>query len=147
MNKPRTIVGMSIVTSNDAAQNQNTIGKLWEAFLQSSIKEQLKNISSPSIFAVYSDYENGYMGKYKITIGYAVDDLSAIPKELSVVVIPSGNYKVYHSKSQDVQDIINTWQTIWQLDPKLFLRSFVADFEEYTSDGKMTINIAYAQAI
>src|SRR3989339_529998 len=106
MNKPRTIVGMSIVTSNDAAQNQNTIGKLWEAFLQSSIKEQLKNISSPSIFAVYSDYENGYMGKYKITIGYAVDDLSAIPKELSVVVIPSGNYKVYHSKSQDVQDII-----------------------------------------
>jgi len=72
------IIGISTVTSNEAAFNQGTIGKLWDEFLKIPIKEKLADISSSSIFAVYSDYENGYNGKYKLTIGYAVRDFNKI---------------------------------------------------------------------
>ncbi|MBA2654944.1 MAG: effector binding domain-containing protein [Gammaproteobacteria bacterium] len=136
------VVGLSMITSNEAAKNQNKIGNLWDEFSKISIKCTLSEILSSSVFAVYSDYEDGYKGKYRITIGYAVKGISNIPKGLSAVAIPSGNYKVYKSKSQSPEDIIETWKTIWALDPTLCQRNFRADFEEY-KDNDVTIYIGY----
>lgn len=140
-----TIVGISILTSNEAAKNQNTIGKLWDEFSKASIKDKLSDmLPSSSVFAVYSDYENGFTGKYKITIGYAVKNSSSIPEGLSAVTIPVGNYKTYKSKSQSPVDIIETWKMIWQTDPNVFRRNFIADFEEY-KDNDVIIHIGYEQ--
>jgi len=58
INNPIYIVGISKITSNEAAQNENEIGKLWDVFSKTPIKEKLNNIISDSIFAVYSDYES-----------------------------------------------------------------------------------------
>lgn len=141
-NTPIKVVGISTITTNEAAQNQNTIGNLWDDFLKMPIKEKLSDIISPSVFAVYSEYENGYQGKFKITIGYAVNDTSNTPNDLTTVTIPTGNYKTYKAKSRAVEDIVDTWKTIWQVDPHLFPRSFVADFEEY-NENEVAINIGY----
>lgn len=138
------IAGIGIITTNEAAHNQNTIGKLWEEFLKTPIKEKLVNISSTSVFAVYSDYENGDKGKYKVTIGYAVSDTNNIPKELTTVTIPAGNYKTFKSKSHAPTDIVDVWKTIWAIDPHTFRRDFIADYEEY-KETEATINIGYAQ--
>lgn len=141
ISEPINIIGISTITSNAAALNQNTIGKLWAEFLKTPIKEKLSNISSSSIFAVYSDYENGYQGQYKITIGYAVNEVSDTPKGLTTVTIPAGKYKVFKSQNAP-EDIINTWKTIWQIDSSVLKPNFVATFEEY-KDNEVLIHIGY----
>lgn len=137
------IVGISTVTSNEAAFKQNTIGKLWDEFLKTPIKEKLADISSSSLFAVYSDYEDGYTGKYKITIGYAVNDVNKIPNGLTTVTIPAEKYKIFKSKSQAPEDIVDTWKTIWQIDSNIFQPNFVTTFEEYKDNNEVMIHIGY----
>lgn len=136
MNKTKSIqiVGISTITSNDAAFKQNTIGKLWESFLKNPIKDKLQ-LSSESIFAVYSDYENKHHGLYKITIGHAVDNTNNIPQELSIVTIPEGNYRQFNPKSQTPEDIIATWKSIWDADMDALQRNYIVDFEEYNESG------------
>ena len=136
------IVGISTITTNDAAQNQNAIGKLWNEFLKTPIKEKLTDISSSSVFAVYSDYENGYKGKYKITIGYAVNDVSNIPNGLTSATIPAGKYKIFKSKSRAPEDIVDVWKMIWQIDATILKPNFVTTFEEY-KDNEVTIYIGH----
>ena len=137
------IVGVSTVTSNEAAFNQNTIGKLWDEFLKTPIKEELADISSSSIFAVYSDYEDGYKGKYKITIGYAVKEVNKIPNGLTTVTIAAGKYKTFKSKSQAPEDIVETWKMIWQIDSNMFQPNFVTTFEEYKDNNEVMIHIGH----
>jgi len=140
--KPIKIVGISTITSNEAAQIQNTIGKLWDEFLKTPIKEKLVDASSSSIFAVYSDYESGCEGKYKITIGYAVNDVINIPNGLTTITIPPGKYKTFKSKSQKPEDIVDVWKTIWQIDSNILQPNFVTTFEEY-KDNEVVIHIGY----
>ena len=137
------IIGISTVTSNEAAFTQNTIGQLWNEFLNTSIKEKLSDLTSSSLFAVYSDYENGYAGKYKITIGYAVKNLDNIPDGLTTVTIPAGKYEVFKSKSCSPVDIVDTWKTIWQIDPATFKPNFVTTFEEYKDTNEVVIYVGY----
>jgi predicted transcriptional regulator YdeE len=143
INNPIHIVGISKITSNEAAQNENEIGKLWDVFLKTPIKEKLKDIISDSIFAVYSNYENGHKGKYLITIGYSVKDPNNLFEGLTAVTVPAGNYKEYKAKSPSVEDIVAEWQAIWASDSNVFHRSFVADFEEYKG-SEVVINIGMA---
>src|SRR4051812_2286164 len=105
------IIGLSIITSNDVAHHE--LGALWGRFLTSPIEEKLGKLESPDLFAVYSDYENGYQGKYRATIGYAVSDPNNIPEGLSMVTLPAGQYKVYQAKSPAPEDIVAAWQSIW----------------------------------
>lgn len=137
------IVGISTVTSNEAAFKQNTIGKLWDEFLKGPIKDKIADISSSSIFAVYSDYEDGYKGNYTITIGYAVKDTKIIPNGLTEVIIPAGKYKTFKSKSRAPEDIVDTWKTIWQIDSNIFQPNFVTTFEEYKENNEVLIHIGY----
>jgi len=142
INTPIYIAGISKVTSNEAAMTDNEIGKFWDMFSKAPIKEKLQNIISPSVFAVYSDYENGHQGKYKLTIGYAVKDPNHIPDDLSAVTIPAGNYKGYKAKSLSPEDIVAVWQTIWATDVNALNRNYVADFEEYRAN-EVVISIGY----
>lgn len=137
------IAGVSTITSNEAAFNQNTIGKLWDDFFKNPIKEKITDILSSSVFAVYSDYEDGYKGKYKITIGYAVNDSIKIPNELTTVTIPSGKYKSFNSKSRAPEDIVDIWKTIWQIDRNIFQPNFITTFEEYKANNEVRICIGY----
>lgn len=138
--KPIHIVGLSIVTTNEKAMTENSIGLLWDLFLKSALKEKLSGLVSDHVFAVYSDYENQYHGHYKITIGYALHHLQNVPEELAQVTIPSGNYQVFPVEKQTPEAIIATWQTIWNGDPNSLPRNYIADFEEYSGHG-VNINI------
>lgn len=137
------IVGISTITSTEEAFKENTIGKLWNDFFKNAIKEKIVNTASPSIFAVYSDYEDGYKGTYKITIGCAVHDIKKIPNGLTMVTIPAGKYRTFQPKSQAPEDILETWKTIWQIDSNTFQPSFVVTFEEYKDNNEAMIYIGY----
>lgn len=142
LHNPIHIAGISIVTSNDEAFKENTIGKLWEEFLKLPVKEKLGAIASHNCYSVYSDYENGDKGKYKVTLGYAVENLDGVSPELSVTTIPAGDYKIFKSGSASKEDVVTTWQQIWGTSSKALPRNFVADFEEYNENGVL-IYIGY----
>lgn len=127
------VVGISIITSNEEAFIQNTIGNLWQSFLASSIHDRLASIS-PAIYAVYSDYESNEQGKYRFTLGYAVSDTEEVPEDLNSITIPGGKYKIYPAKTSTVEDIIETWQTIWNTDKSELPRAFNVDFEKHTGN-------------
>ncbi len=141
MNHSLKIAGISIITSTAEAFNQNTIGQLWGEFAKQPIKEKLKSVISDNIFAVYSEYENKHHGKYRTTIGFAVDPASNIPAEFSTVIIPAGKYKTFEPKSSAPNDIITIWSEIWDMDSVKLPRNYVADFEEYAADGQVKIHI------
>lgn len=134
------IVGISTITSNEEAFKSNTIGKLWDEFAKSPIKEKLDTLSSNNVYAVYSDYENDHTGKYKITIGYAINETKNIPSQYSVMTIPSGKYQQFKPKSLSTEHLVETWQTIWKTNPELLQRNYKADFEEY-NDKDVSIYI------
>jgi predicted transcriptional regulator YdeE len=138
-----TIIGISTITSTEAALTQHTIGKLWNEFLQTPIKDKLGEVSSSSIYAVYSDYENGYTGKYKLTIGYAVNDVREIPEGLTTVTIPAGKYKTFPSKSHAPQDVLAVWKTIWEIDSAVLKPNFIVTFEEYKDNQEVLVHIGY----
>lgn len=137
------IIGISIMTSNEAAFTQNTIEKLWQEFFKNPIKEKLSNLLSTSIYAVYSDYENGYNGKYRITIGYAVKETNEIPNGLTKTIIPAGKYKIFQSKSHAPEDIVDTWKIIWKSDSNIFQPDFKAMYEEYKNTNEVMVHVSY----
>ena len=139
--KPLHIVGISCITSSDAAHEN--MGKLWAKFSSSQLKEKLDNIISPATFCVYSDYENGTIDCYRATIGYAVKDLRSIPSDLSLITIPAGKYKTFPAKSTEVADVVTVWETIWALNEQQLPRNFITDFELY-DENAMTVYIGYS---
>lgn len=133
------IVGISIVTSTEEAMKENTLGKLWGNFMQNPIKEKLGTLEQNEIFAVYSDYESDYTGKYKATIGYAVADPNNIPEGLTLTTLPAGHYKSFYPNSPQPMDVFATWQEIWAKDQELN-RAYIADFEVY-GENSVTIYV------
>lgn len=130
-NEDITIMGLSLITSNDEAMNHNTIGKLWERFLNIP-HSSFKQVDTGSVYSVYSDYENETKGKYRVTLGYACKNPSSIPEGMHLVKIPSGPFKVIQAKSPTPKDIVDAWMQVWS-DLEL-PRRFHTDFELYEGD-------------
>jgi predicted transcriptional regulator YdeE len=140
---PMHVIGMSIVTTNALAMSAGTIGQLWHAFKNIPVKDKIGSVLSSDIFAVYSDYENGDKASYRLTVGYAVDRHTHVPEGCVKVTVPDGVYQTYPSNSSAVQDVVATWKTIWDINPEVRQRRFLADFERYQESGEMCIYIGY----
>ncbi len=140
---PIHVIGMSIVTTNALAFSAGTIGQLWHAFMHTPVKEQISSVISPDIFAVYSDYEHGDRASYRLTIGYAVDRHEKVPEGCVKVTLPEGIYQNYPAKSCAPEDIVATWQAIWNIPAEVRQRRFLVDFERYQENGSVSIYIGY----
>jgi predicted transcriptional regulator YdeE len=137
---PIYVLGLSIITSNEDAFKNNSIGKLWNQFIHSALKDKLKNLSSSNIFVVYSDYEDAHHGQYSVTIGYAVKELTTVPNALSTKIIQKGKYQPFLVESQTPEAIVKTWKSIWETDSHTLVRNYQTDYEEY-SEKDVTIYI------
>ena len=73
-----SIIGISIVTTNENGQSLIDIEKLWDRFWGEDIQKQVPNKFSEDIYAVYTDYENKDIGKYTVIIGLPVVNLNVI---------------------------------------------------------------------
>jgi predicted transcriptional regulator YdeE len=135
--KELIIMGISTTTTNDHGQSSKDLGNLWASFTEQALHEQLKTTEN-SVFCVYSDYENKdpkNIGRYRATIGYAVPLDISLPKGLSKVSIPTGNYREFTAESKSHEAILAVWQKIWSLDTKELPRRFSADVEVYGENG------------
>jgi predicted transcriptional regulator YdeE len=124
------IIGISVETINQNNQAATDLGQLWGRFYNEQISSKIPNKESEDVYAVYTDYESDYMGKYTTIIGQRVSTLETIPDGMVGGEIKNKKLKKYIAKGEMPNAVVETWKEIWATDNSLN-RSYAADFEVY----------------
>ncbi|RZK20386.1 MAG: AraC family transcriptional regulator [Pedobacter sp.] len=124
------IIGISLETTNQNNQAATDLGKLWQQFFAEGISTKIPNKESEDVYAVYTDYESNYKGKYTTIIGQRVSTLDRIPDGLVGREIKNEKLLKYTARGEMPQAVVKTWQEIWANDIVLY-RTYNADFEVY----------------
>lgn len=105
------IIGISTVTTNESMVD---IENLWGKFWGENIADKIPNKVGDEFYAVYTDYESDYTGKYTLIIGFPVTKLDNIPDGFVGRNISVGSNVKYTSKGKMPEAILKTWTEIWQ---------------------------------
>ena len=108
------IIGISIETTNENGQSIKDVEKIWGKFWNENTSDKIPNKDSNEIYAVYTDYENDYTGKYTLIIGFPVTTLDNIPDGFVGREISVKKNEKYISKGKMPEAILKTWTEIWQ---------------------------------
>jgi predicted transcriptional regulator YdeE len=129
------IIGISVETTNQNNQAATDLGQLWGRFYNEQISSKIPNKESEDVYAVYTDYESDYMGKYTTIIGQRVSTLETIPDGMVGGEIKNEKLKKYIAKGEMPNAVVETWKEIWATDNSLN-RSYAADFEIYSAKSQ-----------
>ncbi|MBP7174311.1 MAG: effector binding domain-containing protein [Cloacibacterium sp.] len=124
------IIGISTVTTNANGQSAEDLGKLWGRFFEENISAKIPNKVSDEIYAVYTDYESNYLGKYTTIIGQKVESLDTVPENLMAREFPNENFQKFVAKGEMPNAVVEVWKEIWQKDEQLG-RKYTYDYEIY----------------
>lgn len=126
------VAGISMRVDSNCEIATKQIGEMWQKFMSGGYDKKVKNIVSPEIYAVYTDYDFSNGMDYKMLIGFKVSDVD-IEDELDSVNICSGDYNKYIAIGKIPESIIKVWEEVW--DSKT-ARSHKTDFEVYGEKAK-----------
>jgi len=124
------IIGISTDTTNQNNQAATDLGKLWQKFYSDEIFNKIPNKESEDVYAVYTDYESDYTGKYTSIIGQRVNTLDHIPDGMVGKEITNEKLLRYKAKGELPSAVVEIWKDIWKNDIALY-RTYNADFEVY----------------
>ncbi|SER10299.1 GyrI-like domain-containing protein [Pedobacter rhizosphaerae] len=124
------IIGISVETTNQNNQAAIDLGQLWGRFYSEEIFHKIPNKESEEVYAVYTDYESDFTGRYTTIIGQRVSTLADIPDGLTGKEINNNKLTKYTAKGEMPGAVIATWKEIWENDQTLN-RAYEADFEVY----------------
>jgi len=133
------IIGISVETTNQNGKAIEDLGKLWGRFYAENVIEKIPNKINEEVYAVYTDYENDYRGKYTTIIGMAVSSLDKIPDGLVGRAFEAQNFKKFIAKGDMPNAVGKTWKEIWDKDAELN-RSYIYDYEVYGSRSQNGAN-------
>jgi predicted transcriptional regulator YdeE len=108
------IIGISTETTNENGQSIKDVEEIWGKFWGENISDKIPNKESDEIYAVYTDYESDYTGKYTLIIGFPVTTLDNTPDGFVGQEISIGKNEKYISKGKMPEAILKTWTEIWQ---------------------------------
>lgn len=132
---PLNIIGLAVETTNENGQAAQDLGLLWQQFFTQTIAQAIPNKTSEDIYAIYTNYESDYRGKYTAIIGCTVATLDAIPDGLIGRTFAGGQYQRFLAKGAMPRAVQQTWQEIWAKGD-LLERNYSADFEIYGAKSK-----------
>lgn len=108
------IIGISTETTNENGQSIKDVEEIWGKFWNENKSDKIPNKESDEIYAVYTDYERDYTGKYTLIIGFPVTTLDNIPDGFVGREIFVGRNEKYISQGKMPEAILKTWTEIWQ---------------------------------
>ncbi|RYG08158.1 MAG: AraC family transcriptional regulator, partial [Chitinophagaceae bacterium] len=114
------IIGISTQTTNQNNQAAKDLGALWQRFYAEEIFNKIPNKESEDVYAVYTDYESDYTGKYTTIIGQRVNTLDNIPDGLVGKEINNEKLLRYKAKGEMPNAVVETWKDIWANDIALY---------------------------
>lgn len=140
INQPIKVIGIPILTSNEEAAN--TIPAHWEKFFTEQIASNIPDKISDNIYAIYtkfSDEGKNNSGEYMFVIGAQVSSDVSVPSDMVEVLIPSSKYQVFDVEKGKPEKVFEKWMEIWGTNS--FEKSYVCDFEKYSAEGDICINV------
>ncbi|MCH2083609.1 MAG: WYL domain-containing protein [Saprospiraceae bacterium] len=127
--KPFNLIGIAIRTTNENGQAEKEIAGLWNTFLAENTVEQIPNKIDPTIYSLYTDYEDDHTKPYTAILGCKVSTLDNIPQHMIGKSFEGGDYIKTSVKGDLMQGLIlKEWSRIFTLDMD---RNFEADFEVF----------------
>lgn len=127
--KDMTVVGKSIVTTNQNMQSAHDIGAMWQHCIGEGIFSSIKNKTNGMGIGLYTNYEGDATKPYRFVCCTEVTK-SANP-DLETRTILGGKYAKFTVRGDMVQSVGTAWQEIWQMDLD---RKYSYDFEVYHND-------------
>jgi predicted transcriptional regulator YdeE len=124
-----TIVGITTQSENKKGKIIDDIETLKERFIFEEISAKIPNKTSNNVILLFSDYENGALGKFSLTLGHRVFSTKNIPKELTIRKVPSLYYKTFTSDKRD-DSSFQKWMKLMQK-PKQNNLNFKVNFDLY----------------
>lgn len=125
------IIGISIRTTNERNQASKDIADLWKRFFSENICEKIPNKADPSIYSIYTDYEEDYKRSYTVILGCKVTNLDNVPQAMVGRTIPGGKFAKFTAKGNINEGaVFSEWFKIWN-NPELDRNYAAADFEVY----------------
>ena len=89
----------------------------------------MENKLNETVYAVYTDYEKDHTKPYTTIVGYAVENVNAVPEGLVAKSIAGENYTKFTAKGKlDAGVVYNEWLNIWNAPID---RTYTTDFEVY----------------
>ena len=129
------IIGIETKTTNQNEKASKDIGKLWGEFFSLNVPSKIVNKESDDIYAIYTDYESDYTGKYTCVIGMRVNSLEQIPNDLIGREFKNDKYQKFIAKGEMPNAVVKTWKEIWSKDKELN-RKYTADLEIYGKNSQ-----------
>ncbi len=130
--EPFKFMGIGIQTTNENNQAAADLAELWTRFYKEGIMNRIPDAAGSEIYAIYTDYEKDYTGKYTAMIGLQVKSLTDIPTDFIGREFDGGSFMKYAAKGKMPDAIIQAWKQIW-LDDALLNRRYDYDYEIYDS--------------
>ena len=120
----------------------------WQCFTQEGVLAALPGKLGDDVFAVYTHFEHAGLnntGLYSLVIGAQVAPNTPVPLGMVRVVVPASPRAVFAVPAHRFDLVGPAWhavgaQTDW---PK----TFVAEFERYSTNGDIAISIGLAPAL
>jgi predicted transcriptional regulator YdeE len=132
-----TIVGLGMRTNSEGMSQENSsIIALMNKYHDRKVADRIKNRSHPGVtFAVYTEYEDNFVGSCNYIIGEVVASLGDQDLEqLQAITIPSSCYLRFTTDAGLLPDVvIKAWEEIASFSEieMQHRRKYLADFEVY----------------
>lgn len=139
---PVHVAGLAVRTSNAAEADPATaqIPLLWDRFFAEGYADLSEGRTR---YCVYTDYDPGPDGSYKVIIGAEKEGAT---NGLAEVEIPPGQYLVFTGAGELPESVISGWSQIWRYfrQPDAPERAYTVDYEEYDplTPNEVRIHIA-----
>ncbi|MDD4844615.1 MAG: GyrI-like domain-containing protein [Anaerotignum sp.] len=132
--KEKNVAGIRLRTGNDDPNMSSEIGMAWQKFFAEGVYEAIPNKKNDKTIGLYTNYENGVMGKYDVMICCEVEDGAALLGDVETETITEGKYAKFIVKGHVQKAVQEFWMKLWAMDLD---RKYGCDFEEYQGEGDM----------
>lgn len=141
----KNIIGMSIRTMNERESRPETavIPGLWKNFFEYNVMSQIpKAVDLSVVYGVYSDYEDGSFGEYRLLVGLESQEITK-PSNMDMAAIEAGEYLLFKVAEATPAGIMKTWADIEEFfsTDTAPARAYKSDFEIYQGVDDISIHI------
>ena len=127
----KTVVGKSIMTTNENGQSMTDIGGMWQQFIGGDVLSTIQNKTDGKGIGLYTDYEGDATKPYRFMC--CVEVSQSGNTELETRTISGGKYAKFTVKGNVMTAVGEAWEKIWNMDLD---RKFDCDFELYHYDSE-----------
>ncbi|ELX8378149.1 GyrI-like domain-containing protein [Providencia vermicola] len=138
------LLGITIRTRNENERSRETaqIPGLWKTFYEEIYK---KVLNGETVYGVYSGYESDHAGYFDVSAAVEKVGNEVEQKDVKPIVLQSGKYLKFTSKSEGDNQIWQLWEQVWEFfsdENQELERAYTTDYEVFYPNKEVELYIA-----